>query len=114
MKHSIDAKGKKVGRIASQVAHILMGKNTTAFAKNIVSDVSVEIINASKVDFSNKKITGKVYKKYSGFPGGLREEQAKETIAKKGYREVIRRAVYGMLPINKLRNSRMKKLTISE
>jgi len=114
MKHVIDAQGKKVGRLASEIANILMGKNTTAYAKNIVPEVTVEVSNASKVSFDSKKIEGKVWRKYSGFPGGLKDELAKDIISKKGYREVIRRAVYGMLPINKLRDRRMKKLTISE
>lgn len=114
MKHIIDAKDKKIGRIASLAAQLLMGKNTTKFAKNIVPDVEVVITNASQVDFNAKKVAGKEYAVYSGFPGGLKNEKAKDIIEKKGYKEIIVRAVYGMLPTNKLRAKRMKKLTISE
>ena len=113
-KHVLDAKNKKLGRIATQAAMILMGKNTPAYAKNIVPDVEVEIINAAKTSFSEKKKLGKTYITYSGHPGGQKEEELGKLIDRKGVTEVYKRAVYGMLPSNKLRARMMVKLHITE
>ena len=112
-KYTIDATGQKIGRVATDAAHHLMGKHTTSFAKNVVHDIEVEILNASKVDIHPKKYVQKEYKRYSGYPGGLRHTKLQEVIAKKSHEEVIRNAVYGMLPGNKLRPLLMKKLIIS-
>jgi len=114
MKYTIDAKDKKIGRIASEAASYLMGKNRTDYVRNAIPDVSVTITNAAKVVITQKKASKTEYAKYSGYPGGLRYEKLSEVAAKKGYREVIRRAVFGMLPTNKLRPRMIKKLTISE
>ncbi len=114
MKHVIDAKNKKIGRIASEAAKLLMGKDTPAFAKNIAPDVEVEIINASKADMSEKKKTEKFYRTHSGYPGGQKEEKLGDLIERLGIGEVFQRAVYGMLPTNKLRSRMMTKLTITE
>ena len=115
MRYIIDAKKKKLGRIASEVATILMGKNTPNFVRNsLPKDTTVEVLNTSQLDISPKKIIQKTYAKYSGYPGGLRQEKMETVISKKGYKEVFRLAVYGMLPSNKLRSRMMKKLTIKE
>ena len=114
MKHTIDAQGKKIGRIASQAAAILMGKSSPAFAKNKVADEKVEILNASKVDVTAKKKTGDVYVTYTGFRGGLNSESLGELITRRGMTEVFRRAVTRMLPNNRLRDERIKNLTVKE
>lgn len=114
MEHTIDAKNKKLGRVASQAAVLLMGKNTPEFAKNTVADVKVHITNASKLDINAKKIAEKEYASYSGYPGGLKFNQAKMLIEKKGTGELLKKAVYGMLPTNKLRARMIKSLIISE
>ena len=114
MEHTIDAQGKKLGRVASEVAKLLMGKNRTDFARNTVPDTKVKVINSSKLDVRSKKMESKKYKNYSGYPGGLRETSMKKVIADKGYREVLKIAIKGMLPTNKLRPVMLKNLTISE
>lgn len=114
MEYNLDATGKKLGRMASQVAVLLMGKNTPDFQNNQVANVKVNITNSSKLDIDPKKLEEKTYKKYSGYPGGLKIKKMSQVIAKKGYEEVIREAVHGMLPSNKLRSKMMKNLIISE
>lgn len=115
MKYILDAKKKKLGRIASEAASILMGKNSPDFVRNALPrDTSVEVINTSQLDIFPKKIAKKTYAKYSGYPGGLKHEKMETIISKKGIKEAFRLAVYGMLPSNKLRPRMMKKLTIKE
>ncbi len=114
MKHTIDAQGKRIGRIASQAASILMGKNSAAFAKNKVSTDKVEIINASKIDITARKKTADIYVTYTGFRGGLNSESLGELITRRGMTEVFRRAVTRMLPNNRLRDERIKNLTVKE
>lgn len=114
MKHVIDAKNKKIGRIASQAAMILMGKNAPTYERNKVAEVQVEIINTSKADISNAKKEGKKYVTYSGYPGGQKNESLSDLTARKGHIELFKRAVYGMLPSNKLRSKMMLNLKISE
>jgi large subunit ribosomal protein L13 len=112
--YTIDAAGKAVGRVATEAAMILMGKNSPDFANNKVLNHKVTIENASKARISPKKMKSTEYAKYSGYPGGLRFETMEKVIADKGYEEVFKRAVYGMLPGNKLRDPRMKNLTITD
>ena len=114
MKYTIDAQGKKIGRIASEAAAMLMGKKLTTFQKNQVSEVSVSIINASKTDVSAKKKGADVYVTYTGHRGGLNSETLVRLIDRKGMKEVLERATYRMLPNNKLRDLRFKNLTITE
>lgn len=114
MKYTIDAQGKKIGRVASEAAIALMGKNTPSFERHLLANVEVHIINVSKASVSEKKATTTVYDQYSGYPGGLRRETMRQVIEKKGYAEIFRRAVYGMLPSNKLRARLMKQLVITE
>ncbi len=114
MKHTIDAQDKKLGRIASEAAKILMGKQTTHYVKNTVEPVTVHIINASKAKLDAKKLREKEYVTYSGFPGGIKTSTASHVVSKKGYSELFREAVYGMLPINKLRAKRIQNLIVTE
>jgi len=110
----IDAKDKKLGRLASELSILLMGKNLIDYKKNIVSDVNVSVINASKIKIDNKKMKTKTTSSYSGYPGGLKKEKIEKTIQEKGFSGVIKNAVKGMLPDNRLRNDMMKRLKISE
>lgn len=114
MEHTIDAAGKSLGRVATQAAVFLMGKDTPAFRKNVVSPVKVTIMNVSKAKIDSKKMGEKVYTRYSGHPGGLKRITMEKMIEKKGYGEVFKNAVYGMLPANKLRKEMMKNLMITE
>ena len=112
--HTIDAKGKKLGRVASEAAVYLMGKNDPNFQKNQVAATKVSIINASQANISEKKKGEKVYKRFSGYPGGLKLRTMDNVIEKKGYSELFIKAIHGMLPGNKLRAQMMKNLTVSE
>ena len=114
MKHTIDAQGKKIGRVASAAAAILMGKDSPAFAKNKVADAKVEIVNAGKAEVGAKKKQDDVYVTYTGYRGGLNKETLGHLIARKGMKDVLERAVYRMIAPNKLRDLRMKNLTIKE
>ena len=114
MKYTIDAQNKVLGRVASEAAAILIGKNSTEFAKNIIADVEVTFINASKVKVTGDKMNTSTHKRYTGYPSGLREPNLKQVAAKKGYSEIIKHAVYGMLPKNKLQDPRFKNLIVTE
>lgn len=114
MEYTIDAENKKIGRVSSEIAMILMGKNSADFVKNKVADNKVIVLNASKLSIDPKKLEEKEYERYSGYPGGLKIDSLARLIEKKGYGEVIRNAVYGMLPANKLRPLVMKNLTIKD
>jgi len=114
--YTIDAKGKAIGRVATDAATKLMGKDLPTFEKNKAGDVKVIITNASQVAMTDKKMEQKLYSNYSGYPGGLKIQTMKQVVEAKGkgFGEVFRDAVKGMLPNNKLRAIRMKNLTITE
>ena len=114
MNHTINADGKALGRIASEAAALLNAKDSIHFVKNRVADVTVTVTNASKLKVTGNKMNESVHKSYSGYPGGLKEMPLKYVVEKKGYAELFRLAVYGMLPGNKLRPIMMKNLTIKE
>jgi large subunit ribosomal protein L13 len=114
MKYTIDATGKSLGRLASEVAAILNGKNRIDFVKNKVLDESVLVTNAAKVRVTGNKMNELLHKRYSGFPGGLKELTLNKVIIRKGYAELIKHSIYGMLPKNKLQDIRMKNLEITE
>jgi large subunit ribosomal protein L13 len=110
----IDATNKKLGRIAQEAAMILMGKDSPDYEPNKVNTDGVHILNASKLDIDEKKKEQKKYRWYTGYPSGLKERSLSELMEKKGMKDVFEKAVFGMLPNNKLRKPRMKKLKISE
>ncbi|MDP2651102.1 MAG: 50S ribosomal protein L13 [bacterium] len=110
--YKLDATDKKLGRLATEVAVLLMGKNRTDFARNKLPDVEVEVENASKLSIGAKKFAEKVYYRHSGYPGGLKSETLGKVIETKGAKEALRRAVSGMLPKNKLRARMLKNLKI--
>lgn len=114
MKYTIDAKGKALGRLASEVAALLNGKSLLGSAKNRVADVSVEVNNASQIKVTGKKMQESVHKNYSGFPGGLKETPLVRVVEKHGFKALIEHAVNGMLPKNKLQGERMKNLVIND
>ncbi|MEK7460242.1 MAG: uL13 family ribosomal protein [Patescibacteria group bacterium] len=112
--YKIDAKGKSVGRVATEAASALMGKNSVTFQKHLVADVQVVIENASLASISPRKL-GEVHaKSYSGYPGGLKERTIGYTIEKKGHGEVFIRAIGRMIPRNRLHKDRMKRLTVTD
>jgi large subunit ribosomal protein L13 len=109
---TIDASGKPVGRIATEAALALRGKNAPSFECHIAPEVKVEIVNADKMSIYAPKLKQKKYTHYTGYSGGLRQARLEEVLEKKGPEEVIRKAVYGMLPGNKLRPVMMKNLIV--
>lgn len=114
MQYIIDATGKKLGRVSSEAAAILRGKRDTGFAPNKVSDDTVIIENASKLDLSERRLEDEGFVTYSGYPGGLKHETRGHLIDRRGMKEVVMRTVRGMLPRNKLRNEMLKHLTIKD
>jgi large subunit ribosomal protein L13 len=114
MNYTIDATEKTLGRLASEAAALLIGKNKTDFARNVLSGNTVSIVNAGKLKVSEKKLKEKFYSRYSGYPGGLKELSMAHVVEKKGYREAVTIAIKGMLPDNKLKKGMMKALTVTE
>ena len=111
--YTIDATGKRLGKIATEAARVLMGKNNPDFAKHVVADVKVAIENSSQMDIPEKK-KGEIYQSYSGYPGGRTTETLEHLGERLGYSEVVRRTVKGMLPKNKLQSVMMKNLIVTE
>jgi large subunit ribosomal protein L13 len=110
--HLIDAKQKVVGRLASEIAELLMGKSKPYFVRNLDCGDYVVVINAKDVVFTGRKETEKVYYRHSGYPGGFRARTAKEMRVLKP-EEIIMHAVKGMLPQNKLRAKMLTRLRVS-
>ena len=109
--HNIDAEGKVLGRLASEIAVLLMGKNKASYMTYIDMGDNVNVKNASKLKFTGKKMEQKKYHHHSGYPGGLKTKTLSE-LFEKDPSDVLKRAIYSMLPKNKLRNGRMKRLNI--
>ncbi len=107
----IDAAEAPLGRLSTQVATLLTGKGKTQFTKHIDCGDFVIVINTDNLVVTGKKMEDKMYYKHSGYPGGLKELQLKEKMAKDST-EVIFKAVRGMLPVNKLRDGRLARLKI--
>jgi large subunit ribosomal protein L13 len=105
----VDADGQTLGRLASRVARILSGKENPRYTPFIDTGDHVIVINAGKVKLSGLKAESKVYRHYTGFPGGLREEEYKKRFERKP-ELVVEDAILGMLPKSKLGKSMGKKL----
>jgi|SRR3989344_6277152 len=111
MKHIIDAQRKILGRVASQAAHLLMGKSDPSFRRNKISDVEVVITNAGHIIVTGKKNKQKLYRRHSGYLGSLKEESF-DKLFDRSPETVLKKAVAGMLPKNKLRPRMLKRLHI--
>ena len=109
--HTFDASGQVLGRLAVEIAVILQGKNKPRYLPYKDEGDFVVVKNADKVKLTGKKIDQKVYLHYSGYLGGLKRMPLKKLL-KERPSEVLRRAVFGMLPKNKLRAKRIKRLTV--
>ncbi|MBI4397734.1 MAG: 50S ribosomal protein L13 [Candidatus Omnitrophica bacterium] len=107
----VDAKNEVLGRLATRIARILMGKNKRTYVPYWESGDYVIVINASEIRVTGKKSSQKMYDHYSGYPGGRREYSFEKLIAKDP-REVVRRAVVGMIPKNRLGDRMMTHLLI--
>lgn len=106
----IDAHGKILGRLASEIAVILMGKDRPDYEPNAAPDVHVIVSNCQGIKISGKKAEQKEYFRHSGYPGGMKSKKLSEI--KKS--DALRRAVMGMLPKNRLRDSMIRKLTLND
>jgi large subunit ribosomal protein L13 len=111
MKHTIDATNKILGRLATEVAILLRGKNKPNFAPHLDIGDEVTVINTDKIKVTGQKMKQKIYYRHSGYPGGLKVRRLEEMMEKDS-REVVRKAVYGMLPKNKLRDKIIKRLKL--
>ncbi|MDD2573027.1 MAG: 50S ribosomal protein L13 [Bacillota bacterium] len=107
----VDAKGKTLGRLASQVAGILKGKHKPIYSPHMDTGDFVIVINASEVHLTGKKKEQKVYRHHSGHPGGLKEVSFERMIKEKPH-QVVYDAVWGMIPHNKLGRKMITKLKV--
>lgn len=107
--HTIDATNKPLGRLAAQIAILLRGKHKPDFIPYQDVGDFVMVKNIEKIKVTGKKMKQKIYYHYSGYPGGLKEIPM-ETLFKRNPREVLRKAIWGMLPKNKLRAKMIKRL----
>src|SRR3989338_5595065 len=111
--HIFDTGDKILGRVAVEIASVLMGKDKPQYVPNLDCGDYAVVINVSKVRVSGKKVKQKMYSKYSGYPGGLKKKSF-EKVLQENPKRIIIQAVAGMLPKNKLKASMLKRLFIFE
>lgn len=109
--HLYDTKDKVLGRAATEIVRLLLGKSKPYFVKHLDCGDFVVVVNAQKVKVTGKKLTDKIYTTFSGYPGGIRREALRDLLSRRPT-EVMRHAVSGMLPKNKLREQLLKRLYI--
>ena len=109
--HLFDAKDFVLGRLSTKVAGILMGKEKTTYSPNLITGDKVVIINSDKIQVTGKKLADKLYRRHSGYGGGFKERNL-EYYMKKDSTFVIKEAISGMLPKNKLREKLMLNLYV--
>src|SRR6185437_9688780 len=107
----VDANGKTLGRLATQIADALRGKRKPEYTPHIDTGDFVVVVNAEKVHVTGNKLQAKLYRRHSGYPGGLRERTLEEMLERRP-QEVIRLAVKGMLPRNRLARQQLRKLRV--
>jgi large subunit ribosomal protein L13 len=107
----VDAQGKTLGRLASQIAEILRGKHKPTYTPHVDVGDFVVVVNAEKVAVTGKKLTDKLYYRHSGYPGGIRSRTLGEMLERRP-EEVLRKAVKGMLPRNRLARQQLTKLKV--
>ena len=107
----MNAEGKVLGRLASQVARVLRGKHKPTFSPHVDTGDFVVVVNARKVTLTGRKLKDKKYYHHTGYPGGIREARAEKVLARKPA-EMIRTAVKGMLPKTSLGRQMIRKLKV--
>lgn len=107
----IDAKGQTLGRLATQIARLLSGKDKTTYTPHVVGGDVVVVINSALISVTGQKLTDKIYYHHTGHPGGIREISLRDQLAKNP-NKVIEHAVAGMLPKNKLQAQMLKNLKV--
>ncbi|OIO29438.1 50S ribosomal protein L13 [Candidatus Nomurabacteria bacterium CG_4_10_14_0_2_um_filter_30_12] len=110
----INAEGRTLGRVSTEIASSLIGKTSVSYERHLYLGFPVKVINASKIKITTKKLEEIYHTRYSGYRGGLRILKGTETKEKKGMSELVKLAVYHMLPGNKLRREMMKNLVVEE
>lgn len=112
--HIIDAAGKSIGRVATEAAAVLNGKDSTSFAKNVVRDIKVRVKNAAALAVTDRKAKDTVFHRHTGYLGNAKKPTLRQIIDTKGKGAALVHAVSGMLPKNTLREKRLKNLIIDE
>jgi large subunit ribosomal protein L13 len=107
----VDAEGKHLGRLATGIARILRGKNKVQYTPHVDVGDFVVVVNADRVVVTGRKAEQRVYRRYSGYPGGMKETSYEQMLARKPT-EILRKAVYGMMPKSRLARKQFKKLKI--
>ncbi len=107
----VDAKDQRLGRLATRIADNLRGKTKPTYTPNIDTGDFVVVVNAARIAVTGRKMENKIYYRHTGYPGGLKQRTLAEMMEKKP-EEVIRLAVKGMLPKNRLGRAQLRKLKI--
>jgi len=107
----VDAEGKTLGRLATRIADTLRGKDKPEYTPHVDTGDFVVVVNAEKIAVTGKKMDEKMYRRHSGYPGGLRERPLRDELARRPT-EVLRKAVKGMMPRNRLSRAQIGKLKI--
>ena len=107
----VDAEGKHLGRLAAEIARILRGKHKPKYTPHVDVGDFVVVVNAERVVVTGKKAEQRVYRRHSGYPGGMKETSYSQMLARKPT-EILRKAVYGMMPKTRLARQQFKKLKI--
>ncbi len=107
----VDAEGKHLGRLATEIVRVLRGKNKPQYTPHVDVGDFVVVVNADRVAVTGRKAQQRVYRRHSGYPGGMKETSYQQMLARKPT-EVLRKAVYGMMPKTRLARKQFKKLKI--
>src|SRR5580765_3219789 len=107
----VDAEAQTLGRLATQIAGVLRGKGKPAYTPHVDTGDFVIVVNAEKIHVTGNKLDQKIYYRHSGYPGGLRSRPLREQLERRP-EDVIRKAVKGMLPKNKLAAAQLRKLKV--
>jgi large subunit ribosomal protein L13 len=107
----VDAEGKHLGRLATEIVRVLRGKNKPQYTPHVDVGDFVVVVNADRIAVTGRKAEQRVYRRYSGYPGGMKETSYEQMLARKPT-EVLRKAVYGMMPKTRLARKQFKKLKI--
>jgi large subunit ribosomal protein L13 len=107
----VDAEGKHLGRLATEIVRVLRGKNKPQYTPHVDVGDFVVVVNADRVAVTGRKAEQRVYRRHSGYPGGMKETSYEQMLARKPT-EILRKAVYGMMPKTRLARKQFKKLKI--
>ena len=107
----VDAEGKHLGRLATEIVRVLRGKNKPQYTPHVDVGDFVVVVNADSVAVTGRKAEQRVYRRHSGYPGGMKETSYEQMLARKPT-EIVRKAVYGMMPKTRLARKQFKKLKI--